>query len=133
HPVSGVTFSVGRVRVSQAEVVTTDGSEKSSLTTGFAATLGWNEVKLIAGATLDMEMNQPAPNEHHSEEFVMYHTEPIESSGFCIHFKLPHYVTFASSLENLRKVIETFYSDGKSNGSGTEQSKESEAIKQAKT
>src|SRR5258706_329021 len=110
HPVTGVPFTVGRVRVSQAEVVTTRGSEKDGLTVGFAATMGWNEVKLIAASTLDMEMNQPDPHPAHTEEFVMYHTESIESSGFCIHFKLPHYVTFASSLDNLRKVISTFYS-----------------------
>ena len=110
HPVTGVPFTVGRVRVSQAEVVTTGGSEKDGLTIGFAATMGWNEVKLIAASTLDMEMNQPDPHPAHTEEFVMYHTESIESSGFCIHFKLPHYVTFASSLDNLRKVISTFYS-----------------------
>jgi alpha-D-ribose 1-methylphosphonate 5-triphosphate synthase subunit PhnI len=109
HPVTGATFSAGRVRVSQGEVVTTGGSEKDGLTIGFAATMGWNEIKLIAASTLDMEMNQPAPNALHTEEFVMYHTESVEASGFCIHFKLPHYVTFASSLDNLRKLISTFY------------------------
>jgi alpha-D-ribose 1-methylphosphonate 5-triphosphate synthase subunit PhnI len=112
NPVTGAPFSIGRVRVSQAEVVTTGGSEKDGLTIGFAATMGWNEVKLIAASTLDMEMNQPEPHPAHTEEFVMYHTESVEASGFCIHFKLPHYVTFASSLDNLRKVIATFYSDG---------------------
>ena len=35
----------------------------------------------------------------------MYHTEPVEASGFCIHFKLPHYVTFASGLDNVRKML----------------------------
>jgi alpha-D-ribose 1-methylphosphonate 5-triphosphate synthase subunit PhnI len=112
HPVSGVTFSAGRVRVSQAEVVTS-GGEKNGLQLGFAATLGWNEVKLIAAATLDMEMNQASPHPAHSEDFVLYHTEPIESSGFCIHFKLPHYVTFASSLDNVRKVMDMVYATDK--------------------
>jgi alpha-D-ribose 1-methylphosphonate 5-triphosphate synthase subunit PhnI len=111
HAITGEIFSAGRVRVSQAEVATTGGSkDQPGLTLGFAATLGWNEVKLIAGATLDMEMSQPNPHPAHTEEFVMYHTEPVEASGFCIHFKLPHYVTFASSLDNLRRVISTFYS-----------------------
>ena len=39
------------------------------------------------------------------EEFFLYHTEPVEASGFCIHFKLPHYVTFQSSLDALRGTI----------------------------
>ena len=105
HPVTGETFSAGRVRVSQAEVIT---KGKSGYKIGFAATLGWNEVKLIAAATLDIEMSQPEPHPAHTEDFVLHHTEPIESSGFCIHFKLPHYVTFQSSMDNMRKIISTF-------------------------
>ena len=44
-----------------------------------------------------------------SEDFILYHTEPIESSGFCIHFKLPHYVTFASGTDSVRKMISVLY------------------------
>lgn len=108
HPVTGELFSIGRVRVSQAEVVT---KGKSGYKIGFTATMGWNEVKLIAGATLDMEMNQADPHPALNEDFVLYHTEPIESSGFCIHFKLPHYVTFSSSMDSVRKVIKVIYGE----------------------
>ncbi len=104
HPVTGEAFSVGRVRVSQAEVVTEGGRGGAAYKLGSAATLGWNEVKLIAAATLDIEMSSAQPHAAHTEDFVLHHTEPIESSGFCIHFKLPHYVTFGSSMDNLRKV-----------------------------
>lgn len=107
HPVSGVSFSAGRLRVSQAEVVNTsagDGSE-APLKLGFTATLGWNEVKTISGAMLDLEMDAPAPHPAHQEEFVLEHTEPVEASGFCIHYKLPHYVTFNSSLDWVRQLL----------------------------
>jgi len=105
HPVTGAVFSAGRVRVSQCEVIAPDAG-KDGYQLGFAATLGWNEVKLIAAATLDLDMAANDGDGHaaHSEEFVLYHTEPVEASGFCIHFKLPHYVTFASSLDNIRKM-----------------------------
>ncbi|MEX1019186.1 MAG: carbon-phosphorus lyase complex subunit PhnI, partial [Litorilinea sp.] len=107
HPVSGVAFSAGRVRVSQAEIVTTGGSsEDPGLEVGFCATLGWNEVKTIAGSTLDLAMSKAGNHPAHAEEFVLYHTEAVEASGFCIHFKLPHYVTFTSSLDNLRGARE---------------------------
>lgn len=99
HPVTGAAFSAGRVRVSQCEVVDTQGTQ---LRLGYAATMGWNEVKVIAGAMLDLEMDAPAPHPAHTEEFVLYHTEPVEASGFCIHYKLPHYVTFQSGLDALR-------------------------------
>lgn len=108
HPVTGEPFSAGRVRVSQGEVVS---SSKSSYKVGFTATMGWNEIKLIAGATLDLEMSREDTHPALNEDFVLYHTEPIESSGFCIHFKLPHYVTFASSTDNVRKVISVLYGE----------------------
>jgi alpha-D-ribose 1-methylphosphonate 5-triphosphate synthase subunit PhnI len=106
HPVTGAIFSAGRVRYSQAEVVTrfSEENKKPSLSLGFAATLGWNEVKLIAAAMLDAAMSLPEPHPAHTEEFVLMHTEPVESSGFCIHYKLPHYVTFSSALDTLRKA-----------------------------
>lgn len=107
HPLTGVTFSLGRVRTSQCEVVSTFAGtpEKPQLQLGFCATLGWNEVKNIAGSMLDMAMDKPHPHPAHTEEFVLYHTEPVESSGFCIHYKLPHYVTFNSTLDNMRQVM----------------------------
>jgi alpha-D-ribose 1-methylphosphonate 5-triphosphate synthase subunit PhnI len=101
HPVTGATFSAGRVRISSCEVVTNNATD---LSLGYSATLGWNEVKVIAGSMLDLEMEKPNGHPAHAEEFVLYHTEPVESSGFCIHYKLPHYVTFSSSLDNLRRV-----------------------------
>jgi alpha-D-ribose 1-methylphosphonate 5-triphosphate synthase subunit PhnI len=106
HPVTGAEFSAGRVRVSQAEVVDTGPGAPGDapLRLGFTATIGWNEVKTIAGAMLDLEMSAERPHPAHQEEFVLYHTEPVESSGFCIHYKLPHYVTFGSALDNLRKA-----------------------------
>ncbi|MGQ9908655.1 MAG: carbon-phosphorus lyase complex subunit PhnI [Candidatus Flexifilum sp.] len=111
HPITGETFSAGRVRVSQGEVASPAEDKRKGLQLGFTATLGWNEVKLIAGATLDMEMNQSDPHPAHEEEFVLYHTESVEASGFCIHFKLPHYVTFTSVLDRLRQVIATTYGE----------------------
>lgn len=69
---------------------------------GFCATLGWNEAKLIGGATLDSAMDRETVHPAHSEEFVLYHTEIMEASGFVLHWKLPHYVTFQSALDALR-------------------------------
>lgn len=98
HP-RGTVFSAGRVKVSQAEVA---AKAEGGLRLGFSATLGWNEVKVIAAATLDLNAPGAAKGSPVEEEFFLYHTEPVEASGFCIHFKLPHYVTFQSSLDALR-------------------------------
>ncbi len=103
HP-RGTPFSAGRVKVSQAEVVSKQGE---TLGLGFAATFGWNEVKVIAAATLDLQGSGAPKGAPIEEEFVLYHTEGVESSGFCIHFKLPHYVTFQSSLDAMRDAKAT--------------------------
>jgi len=117
HP-RGTLFSAGRVRVSQAEII----SKGDGLDLGFCATFGWNEVKTIAGASLDLASRLPKPHPASNEEFVLYHTEPVESSGFCIHFKLPHYVTFQSSLDALR--------DAKAKKPQTRAEKLTEALKE---
>ncbi|MDA0629814.1 MAG: phosphonate metabolism protein PhnI [Rhodobacteraceae bacterium] len=98
HP-DGRQFSAGRIKVSQAEVVDKKGEK---LGVGYAATFGWNEVKCIAAATLDLNSSGAEKGSATEEEFFLYHTEGVESSGFCIHFKLPHYVTFQSSLDAMR-------------------------------
>ncbi|MBW7886234.1 MAG: carbon-phosphorus lyase complex subunit PhnI, partial [Caldilineaceae bacterium] len=119
------------------EIVNTSGGtpEKPGLELGFAATFGWNEVKVIAASMLDLAMDKPNPHPAHREEFVLYHTEPVEASGFCIHYKLPHYVTFSSSMDNLRQArenaarrmhegtfVQTFYTKEKRRAGGeTEQ------------
>lgn len=104
HPVTGESFSAGRVRVSRGEVISPFHGDSTELSLGFCATLGWNETKLIAGGVLDLAMDAPNVHPALKEEFVLNHTESVESSGFCLHFKLPHYVTFASELDRVRSV-----------------------------
>jgi alpha-D-ribose 1-methylphosphonate 5-triphosphate synthase subunit PhnI len=107
HRITGVVFSAGRVRLSHAEVVTPFAGGETKLGLGFAATLGWNEVKILAASMLDLEMENGSTHPAHVEEFVLEHTEPVEASGFCIHYKLPHYVTFNSSLDSIRAARKT--------------------------
>ena len=107
HPVTGTVFSVGNIRVSHAEVVQTTkaSKDKVGLELGFCATFGWNEVKNIAGSMLDLAMDREDVHPAFTEEFVLYHTESVESSGFCIHLKLPHYVTFTSGMDAMKDAM----------------------------
>jgi alpha-D-ribose 1-methylphosphonate 5-triphosphate synthase subunit PhnI len=34
---------------------------------------------------------------------VLLHIDGIDAMGFTVHYKMPHYVTFASDLDRLRK------------------------------
>ncbi|MBX5101252.1 phosphonate metabolism protein PhnI [Rhizobium lentis] len=122
HP-RGTIFSAGRVRVSQCEII----SKSKGLELGFSATLGWNEVKVIAAASLDLASVQPDTHPAVKEEFVLYHTETIEASGFCLHFKLPHYVTFQSTLDTYRRVAADRASKAEASSPETMPSKKKEA------
>ena len=46
------------------------------------------------------EATAPAQN----VEFMLYHSDNIEGTGFVEHLKLPHYVDFQSELETIRRM-----------------------------
>jgi alpha-D-ribose 1-methylphosphonate 5-triphosphate synthase subunit PhnI len=51
-----------------------------------------------------MSLNPEQPTE--DQEFVLLHTDGVESSGFCLHYKLPHYVSFQADLSQIRSLRE---------------------------
>lgn len=109
HPGSTQSVYVGRVLVTETEIIAqySEGNKKNKpqLTLGYGLCFGHNELKAMAMAILDRstrsKAQEKAPAE--DEEFVLYHIDGIESAGFINHFKLPHYVTFQSTLDRLRK------------------------------
>lgn len=106
HPDREKTVLVGRVMVTEAEVIarfTATGRETGPrFTIGYGLCFGHNELKAIAMAVLDRAMNEPvAKSPAEDEEFVLYHVDGIESSGFAAHYKLPHYVTFQADVDRL--------------------------------
>ena len=72
---------------------------------GYGLAFGRAETRAIAMSILDSALNHPntasPPND---EEFVLLHGEALEMSGFISHLKLPHYVTYQSKLDNIRKT-----------------------------
>ena len=74
-----------------------------SLAIGYGCVLGRAETKAIAMSVLDrcLELGDKRyPTE--DEEFVLYHVDGVEATGFISHLKLPHYVTFQSKLSSVR-------------------------------
>lgn len=110
HPVTGEMIEVGEVLMTECEIITGAGvgAERSTpkLGLGYAACFGHNEVKAISMAILDRALmngrkgGKLSPSE--DPEFVLLHVDGLDSMGFCIHYKLPHYVTFQAGLEQLR-------------------------------
>jgi alpha-D-ribose 1-methylphosphonate 5-triphosphate synthase subunit PhnI len=55
-------------------------------------------------AVIDRELDNEGPYPTQNEEFVLMHGDSLEMNGFISHLKLPHYVTFQSKLETVRKT-----------------------------
>lgn len=110
HPLTGEAVEAGEVLVTECEIVATHGGGPGEgpprILLGYGSCFGHNEVKAIAIAMCDRAMlsgDERGPH-HPAEdpEFVICHVDGIEAMGFCSHYKLPHYVTFQSDLENIR-------------------------------
>ena len=103
----GSALTLGSVRITEVEIVASvqraDDEAKPAFTLGYGSCFGHNEVKAISLGVLDRAMRSSSPRAPaEDQEFVLLHTDGVESSGFCSHFKLPHYVTFQADLDRLR-------------------------------
>ncbi len=111
HPLTGTPVRVGEVTATEVEMINKTGEQEHGKAGGMDGTFslayglvfGQNERKAIAMSILDgllMERSDRLPV--HDPEFVLYHIDGIEAQGFVEHLKLPHYVTFQSSLDKMR-------------------------------
>lgn len=114
HPVNGEPIEVGECLITECEVIamyeSSDRSGKAFFTLGYGVCFGHNEVKAISMAILDRSLQKGMAEgpSHPSEdpEFVLLHIDGIDSMGFASHYKMPHYVTFYSDMDRLRKTQE---------------------------
>ncbi len=77
-----------------------DGGHRSALDVGYGLVMGDDESKAIAMSVLDHSLRADDvrfPTQ--DQEFVLYHIDGVEATGFISHLKLPHYVTFQSKLD----------------------------------
>lgn len=98
---TGMVFTYGH----DATGTDPNGEKELEFKVGYGITMGQNETKAIAMSILDTCLESEdkgfAVND---EEFVLYHIDAVEATGFISHLKLPHYVTFQSKLNSMRKT-----------------------------
>jgi len=111
-PELGFTIDIGDIVVTECQMVNQFKGSKTvppQFTRGYGLVFGFCERKAMAMALvdramraeeLDEEVTAPAQN----VEFVLYHSDNIEATGFVEHLKLPHYVDFQSELQNVRRL-----------------------------
>jgi alpha-D-ribose 1-methylphosphonate 5-triphosphate synthase subunit PhnI len=112
-PELGFAVEIGEIVVTECETVNQfkgSKTEPPQFTRGYGLVFGQTERKAISMALVDRalrweelgEDNEGAPAQ--DAEFVLYHSDNIQATGFLEHIKLPHYVDFQSELELVRKL-----------------------------
>jgi len=88
---------------------------------GYGLTFGHCERKAIAMAIVDYalrsrELGGKFEYPAQSEEFVLFHSDNVQASGFVEHLKLPHYVDFQAELVLMRKSRAEFENSNRVTG-----------------
>ncbi|SAI71475.1 Bacterial phosphonate metabolism protein (PhnI) [Bordetella ansorpii] len=103
---------IGEIDVTECQMVSQfagTAQEGPKFTRGYGLTFGYGERKAMSMALVDRalraaELGEPAQSPANDQEFVLYHSDNVEASGFVQHLKLPHYVDFQANLELLRRL-----------------------------
>jgi alpha-D-ribose 1-methylphosphonate 5-triphosphate synthase subunit PhnI len=109
HPLTGDEVTVCHTEVSESEAIVPVYAKRDDpqFAFGYGLTFGRNERKAIGMTILDASIQldgaeEPAEN----PEFVLDVVDGMDSFGFIEHLKLPHYVTFQSTLDRIRAIRE---------------------------
>jgi alpha-D-ribose 1-methylphosphonate 5-triphosphate synthase subunit PhnI len=108
----GFAIVIGEIDVTECQMVNQFAGSKSEppqFTRGYGLAFGHSERKSMAVALCDRalraeELGEAVVAPAQMQEFVLSHSDNLESSGFVQHLKLPHYVDFQSELELVRKM-----------------------------
>ena len=111
-PELGFPVSIGDLVLTECQMVNQFAGSKQAppqFTRGYGLSFGHAERRAMGMALVDRAMraeelgeNATAPAQN--VEFVLYHSDNVEATGFVEHLKLPHYVDFQSELETVRQM-----------------------------
>jgi alpha-D-ribose 1-methylphosphonate 5-triphosphate synthase subunit PhnI len=108
----GFAIDIGDLVLTECEMINQfqgSADQAPRFTRGYGLTFGRGERKAMAMALVDRalrarELGEAVSAPAQDEEFVLYHSDNVEASGFVQHLKLPHYVDFQGELELLRRL-----------------------------
>ena len=108
----GFAVEIAEVTLTECQMVNQFGGSAEAppqFTRGYGLAFGRSERKAMAMALVDRAMRAEELGEAieapaQDTEFVLYHADNVEASGFTQHLKLPHYVDFQSELDMLRRL-----------------------------
>jgi alpha-D-ribose 1-methylphosphonate 5-triphosphate synthase subunit PhnI len=108
----GFPIELGEIEVTECQLVNQfhgSKTEPPQFSRGYGLAFGHSERKTMAMALVDRalradEMGEETGAPAQDEEFVLYHSDNVQASGFVEHLKLPHYVDFQGELEGIRRM-----------------------------
>lgn len=108
----GFPIVIGEIMVTECEMINQFKGSMSippQFTRGYGLGFGQCERKVMSMALVDRalragELGEERVAPAQDEEFVMSHSDNVQSTGFVEHLKLPHYVDFQSELVMLRRM-----------------------------
>lgn len=112
-PELGFAVEIGEIELTECETVnqfTGSKTQPPQFTRGYGLVMGQTERKAISMSLVDRALRWEELGEDDTgapaqdAEFVLYHCDNIQATGFLEHIKLPHYVDFQSELELIRKI-----------------------------
>ncbi|HWQ61217.1 MAG TPA: carbon-phosphorus lyase complex subunit PhnI [Negativicutes bacterium] len=112
HPYLDESVCIGEILLTQCDALIVgtlmlDVKEDLTFELGYGACFGQEERKAISMAILDASLRTDSPaHPSESSEFVLYHTDGVDSSSFIDHLKMPHYLLFTAALDRIREVAE---------------------------
>ena len=114
-PELGFPIELGEIGITECQMVNQfkgSRTEPAQFTRGYGLVFGHGERRAMAMSLVDRalrarDLGEDVTAPAQDEEFVLYHSDNIEATGFVEHLKLPHYVDFQSELENLRTIRRT--------------------------
>lgn len=113
----GFPIEIGELLLTECVMITGSaqgGNKAPQYGRGYGLVFGHCERKSMSMAMIDIALkaadagdavNAPVKD----EEFVLYHSDNVEASGFVQHLKLPHYVDFQAGLLTIRKLRAEFF------------------------
>jgi alpha-D-ribose 1-methylphosphonate 5-triphosphate synthase subunit PhnI len=111
-PELGFPVVIGEITITECEMVNQfkgSATAPPQFTRGYGLVFGEGERKAMAMALVDRalraeELGEEVTAPAQDQEFVLYHSDNVEASGFTQHLKLPHYVDFQAELNLIRRM-----------------------------
>jgi alpha-D-ribose 1-methylphosphonate 5-triphosphate synthase subunit PhnI len=108
----GFAIDIGDVALTECQMVNQFRGSRTAppqFTRGYGLCFGQGERKAMGMALVDRamraeELGEPVDAPAQDTEFVLYHSDNVEGTGFVEHLKLPHYVDFQAELETVRRM-----------------------------